>query len=247
MATPRVEADTVEVLLENARWFWKEAEDLGSSLNTRGASLVAFGAIILSLIGVFHQSSDVPLDFSWSNLPPALAIAALLFAVLSVIFGVLIPTQGTTIATPEIEAYPTFAVVTRSKTDVQGTTLRGLVQSINVERRKNGRKARWLKIAYVAVAFGLLCVTVDAIVVASQADDRDRDSLKTQEQSPRSGLRSGATIRSPTLPNKGPSKGCRSSPPTSMMRRIGLRAPRTGLCSLLILIAMRLNLAGYAP
>jgi ABC-type long-subunit fatty acid transport system fused permease/ATPase subunit len=163
--------ETVEAVLDDAKLFGKNAEDLGASLNTRGSALVAFGAIILTLLGVLHQSVDEPLGFHLKSLPPGLAILALLVAVGCVIFGVLIPRQGTTIAMSEIKAYPTNAVVTQPKERVQGKTLMGLVVAIERERNRNAAKARWLKFAYIAVALGLLFVALDAIVVASQADD----------------------------------------------------------------------------
>jgi hypothetical protein len=166
---PEVNDDTVEALLDNVRHFLKDLDDLGTSLHARGSTLVSFGGIIITIVAFLHRDQASSFDlWAWSALPAGLALVFLLFAVVIVVWFVLIPTKGITIGHSEIAKYPTYEFVSQSKVAVQGRTLRGLVVAHEVERKSNRRKARGLRVAFIALLLGLIFVTLDIGVLTTE-------------------------------------------------------------------------------
>jgi hypothetical protein len=159
---------TVEALLSEVRDLLADEAGRSQSFITRGSGLIALVGLVLSLVGLvggFEASGLSTLTKAMLAVFFVLAVAFLLLAVGLVVWGVLRPSPGTTVALTEVEKYPTLAYVSEDKVRAQGRRLRGLVKTLAVERERNEIKGRWLVWGYFVLGAGLVCIAADGLIL----------------------------------------------------------------------------------
>jgi hypothetical protein len=162
-APGNVRADTVDALLETVRDFLKAEDSRTQSLVGRGSGLAGFSGLVVSLSGLIARdligtSSETWVRYVASAFLGA-ALVLLVATIVVVVLGILWPRSYDTIAMEEIERYPYPEFVCEEKVMIQGRTMRGLVTALASERKRNARKARWLKWAYGLLMVGLISVS----------------------------------------------------------------------------------------
>ena len=167
---------TVEELLVAVQALLKDESDRAASLNGRASGLTGFIGIILSIataaVAAIGKDAGTGLH-DWVRIAVgglvALALASLVAAVIAVVVKVLLPTEGLTIATAEVMAYPTWEFISRDTTLVRGHLMRGYAIALERDRHRNSDKATWLGRGYKLVCVGIVLV---AIAGASATLDR---------------------------------------------------------------------------
>jgi hypothetical protein len=166
-----VEVETVRVLRGTVQALLKSENDRAGSFLNRGSGLTGFVGLALPL--AIAVASRAPTN-GWSRYLAfgLTAAAALCFlaAVTVSLLEVLLPSPGITIDLDEVRRYPTYEFIRKPPLEVEGRFLRGEVESLAVERRRNDRKGRSLRYAYIALTAGLVFVAGEGILlVASRA------------------------------------------------------------------------------
>jgi hypothetical protein len=178
--------DTVEALLENVKGFLAAEDARAQSFISRGSGLAAFAGLIVSLSALLGRELIVGgIGGRLEVVAVAmygLALGALVATVGAVVFGVLWPRAYDTIAMDEIERYPLPEFVYERRVMVQGRTLRGLVVALASERRRNSKKATWLKFAYLSLTAALVMAAGAAATLG--LDEAMSDSIR--QNGPRS-------------------------------------------------------------
>jgi hypothetical protein len=170
-ASPQVEPETVEILLDATRRMLDNEGQRGQGLEGRGTAIAGFLGITIALAGSVEAStrgSRGGYHAAASALVGA-ALIALLVAVGLIGWGVLLPTPTQAVAMEEIERFPTLRFVARDPVMTQGYLLRGAIGVLRRERRRNNHKARWLRYGYLGMGVGLLLVTSAGLVLTIQA------------------------------------------------------------------------------
>jgi hypothetical protein len=166
-----VNRETVEILRGEVRTLLAFEESRAGSLTARGSGLAGFVGLALPLAGVLAQS--LPAHGWERDLAIGLAVPgflALLAAIAIAVHGVLIPSEAVMFDLAEVERYPTYEFIRQDPLMVDGRFLRGEVQTLGAERRKNDSKAAALRRAYVALTIALAFVMGQGILlVASRA------------------------------------------------------------------------------
>ena len=161
LADPNV-VDNVDSLVETVRNLLASEDSRDQSFNARGVGLAGFVGIIVSLTTtVGRDALRADLTESWRIACITLFGAALLLllaTVFVVVRGVLTPQGTKQIGLDEVERYPLPEFIYRPKVMNQGRTLRGLVETLGVEREVAKAKARSLRIAYRTLTAGLACI-----------------------------------------------------------------------------------------
>jgi hypothetical protein len=186
--------ETVEELLRAVRHFLKDEADRSASLMARGSGLTGFVGIILSVaaaVGAFGTSGLGGLHHSVRVLAGALvtlALVLLVASVVAVVLKVLRPAPGFTVATEEVEQYPTFGFISRDRVMVQGDLMTGLVAALRKDRDNNDDKAKWLQRSYYGV-----CVALGLVALAGALGTLDRyvAGADSREPAQHSGARNG--------------------------------------------------------
>jgi len=164
--------DTVEALLETVRDFLRAEDDRGQGLITRGSGVATFAGLIVSVLGVLgRQILDQPVDSTAKEAAALAFISAFTLLILTVaiaLWGLLWPRSYDTISMEEIERYPYPEFVFADRVMVQGRTMRGLIEGLASERKRNARKAFWLKWAYSTLSLGLVSVAVAALILTAE-------------------------------------------------------------------------------
>jgi len=160
--------ETVRVLRGAVRDLLTFEDARNASLTARGAGLAGFVGLALPLSGVLARS--LPAHGSARGLAIGLAVpgfCSLLLAVGVVVLGVLIPSPGITVDIDEVERYPTWDFIRQAPLMVEGRFLRGDVQILRVERRRNDRKGFALRYAYISLTVALLFVMAEGILLTA--------------------------------------------------------------------------------
>lgn len=177
----RIQADTVDALVESVRALLRDEDAREQSFTARGVGLSGFAGLIISLAGavsaalvgpVTGSHASPPLAAPWKWIVVGLIIGSLLLllaTVAVVVLGVLLPREFASFSMAEVERYPRPEFVHQPRVMVQGRTLRGLVTALASERKKNARKAYRLRRAYQLLLEGLAGVTVLAIILGLHA------------------------------------------------------------------------------
>ena len=163
-----VNLETVRVLRGGVRNLLAFEDARAASLATRGSGLAGFVGLALPLAAVLARS--LPAHGSERTLGIGLAVTgfcSLLLAVVIVVLGVLIPSPGITVDIEEVERYPTYAFIRQDPVMVEGRFLRGDVEILRVERRRNDRKGFALRYAYIALTIALLFVVGEGILLTA--------------------------------------------------------------------------------
>jgi hypothetical protein len=163
-----INSATVEALLSEVRDLLADETSRSQSFITRGSGLIALVGLVLSLVGLvggFEASGLSTLTKATLAVFFVLAVAFLLLAVGLIVWGVLRPSSGITVALPEVEKYPTWAYISEETVKAQGRRLRGLVKSLAIERERNEGKGRWLLWGYFVLGAGLLCIGADGLIL----------------------------------------------------------------------------------
>jgi len=165
MSTPEINEATVSELLSTVRGLLKDEGDREASLNTRASGLTGFVGLILSLAAAagagLGKDAGAGLDHGvrvLSGILVAGALVTLAAAVVLVVAKVLLPKRGVVIATSEAVRYPTWEFISQEHVMIQGRLMSGLLNSLEVDRRRNALKAMWLSRTYTLVCIGLLLV-----------------------------------------------------------------------------------------
>jgi hypothetical protein len=186
MASNIVEG-TVEELRDAVHDLLKDEDARAQSLNGRATGLTGFVGVILSVaaaagaVGAPDRAGGLTRSVELLvALLVAIALAALVSAVVIVVVKVLLPSPGLRIATSEVERYPTYEFVTQPRVMIQGRLLRGYVEALARDRERNEMKARWLKLSYVVVTFGLALVSLAGVVatIGRYASDDDSSAIE---------------------------------------------------------------------
>lgn len=165
-------SDTVEALLDTVRDFLRAEDERGQGLITRGSGVATFAGLIVSVLGVLGtQILDQPVDSTAKEAAALTFIAAFTLLILTVaiaLWGLLWPRSYDTISMEEIARYPYPEFVFAERVMVQGRTMRGLIEGLASERKRNARKAFWLKWAYSTLSLGLVAVAVSALILTAE-------------------------------------------------------------------------------
>ena len=168
MSSTAIQPETVEALVQNVRGLITDEEQRASSLMSRGSGLAGFAGIILALAGVAARSTN-ELGGVLAPLVVGLASAAfvsLALAVVIVVVGLLVPRGRLVVSAAELRLYGTDDVLSSDRVIVQRVFLRGLMRSLQAERRSNKRGAAALRLGYALVCLGLVFVTADGVTLA---------------------------------------------------------------------------------
>jgi hypothetical protein len=65
-----------------------------------------------------------------------------------------------------LQRFPTWSEIRKSPEDVQGETMRGLIQALARERETNDRKVKLVRWGYLWLLAGLMLITAEAITLA---------------------------------------------------------------------------------
>jgi hypothetical protein len=159
------EHDTTEkigVLLETVRSLLAEENEREQSLNTRGIGFAGFVAIVLSLTTTLgHTTLSSDWGTPWKSIAVglyALALLALLASVILVVHTVLRPRKASSLAIGEVQRYPTADYLEQSRLEIEGSIMRGLIDTLGTARELGQRKARGLRRGCELLLVGLSCI-----------------------------------------------------------------------------------------
>ena len=167
MPSPAIQPETVEALVQNVRGLITDEEQRASSLMSRGSGLAGFAGVILALAGVGARSTH-GLGGLLRTIVVGLASAAfvsLALAVVIVVVGLLVPRGRLVVSAAEFTLYADD-VLSSDRVVVQRVFLRGLMRSLQDERRSNKRGAAALRVSYALVCLGLVLVTAVGVTLA---------------------------------------------------------------------------------
>jgi hypothetical protein len=167
VASASIQPETVEALVQNVRGLITDEEQHASSLISRGSGLAGFVGIILALAGVAARSTN-GLGGVLGRIVVGLSAAAfvsLALAVVVVVVGLLVPRSGRVVSAAEISLYRTTDLMAEDRVSVQAVFLRGLVRSLEDDRRRNQRGSAALRVAYALVCLGLVFVTAVGVTL----------------------------------------------------------------------------------
>jgi hypothetical protein len=162
-----INEDTVEALLDEVHDLLEAEDKRAQSLNARGSGLAAFVGLIVSLVGLVGRAPTTDLT-QWVRLTLVillLAAVVLLLSSFGAVLAVLLPSTGLTMRFEEVKKYPTWQYITQEKVLAHGRRMRGLIKSLARERDRNESKARWLKIGYLLLGAGLLCIGASGLIL----------------------------------------------------------------------------------
>lgn len=147
-----MQAETVTVLLENVRGLLEDEDARSASVNARATQLVSFTAVLLALAAGLGARDIVDPELSAEQKWVAvvffmLGLAGLTWTIGTTIFGTLMPSSYETIAQEELDLYET-ELPYEDPTNVRGRTMRGLIQALRTQRRRNDTRVRHLRWSY---------------------------------------------------------------------------------------------------
>jgi hypothetical protein len=162
---PEIIEETVTELLSTVRGLLEKEGDREASLNTRASGLTGFVGLILSLAAAAGAATGKDAGAGLhhgvrvlSGILVAIALVALAAAVVLVVAKVLLPKQTVVIATKEATRYANPEFISQARVMIQGRLMRGFLVSLELDRKRNDLKAKWLSRSYVLVCTGLLLV-----------------------------------------------------------------------------------------
>jgi heme A synthase len=162
-ATPNPE--TVSTLLDTT-WRLAAAEAARTDAIDRKASTVAtFASLVAALTATLGITFVTELQAWWAL---ALFIGGLGALVASVVCAVwaLWPREYLTLGIAYIRRFPTWHEVLKHPSQVQGETMRTLVEAIARERLTSDGKLAWLRRSFVLLLIGLLFIAVEGGTLA---------------------------------------------------------------------------------
>jgi hypothetical protein len=170
-ADVRIRPDTVDALLATVRDLLQAEDSRSNSLTTRGTSVAGFVGILVSVATAFAKTlaSDSP-SFSGRERDWALwlligGLVLLSVAGLVVVLGVVLPAGRWAIATPEVQQFDQPEYVFEEALLVKGRVLRGLIETLVSERKRNERKATALKVALLLLVAGVMSLAGEASII----------------------------------------------------------------------------------
>src|SRR5207302_6202294 len=149
----RINAGTVDALLETMRDLLRAEDSRSGSLTSRGTSVAGFVGILISVATAFAKTlaSGAPTmgatarQFALRLLIAGLALLSL--AGLASVLGVVFPAPGWALGDEEVQQYDQPEFVFAATVLVKGRVLRGLIDTFVSERHRTDRKATALKIS----------------------------------------------------------------------------------------------------
>lgn len=183
--------ENVDALLETVRDLLKAEEARDQSFNARGVGLAGFVGIIVSLsTTVGRDALSANLAAPWEGIAVALFGAALIFllsTVIMVVEGVLRPRESAHLGYEDVERYALPEYVFRPKVLNQGSTMRGLIDVLAIERRRATAKSQWLHRGYRSLLLGLACIaTLGFILALHDAELMGSSSMTDPNNDPQS-------------------------------------------------------------
>jgi hypothetical protein len=169
---PQINEATVSILLGEVRDLLSAEQQREQSLITRASGLTGFVGLIVALIGVVGGGTGASLSERTKLALGVLVIAGLVFlaiAVFVVIVFVLLPSPSKSIATNEVEKYPSLEYVSGEAVFAEGRIMRGLIEQLRIERRRNKTKADGLKAGYVLVGFGIAFIAALGLILGAES------------------------------------------------------------------------------
>lgn len=175
---PDYVAETVGELRDAVRAILDDEQDRGDSLNSRGSGLAGFIGVILSVAaaaGATLGGSDAGDELeSWVRFGVvgslAVALAALVAAVILVVWKVLRPQSLLAVSTSDTDRYTQQPFVSYQPVQLHGYLVDAYAQALKAERSCNDGKARWLNRVYV-----LVCIALALVALAGGAATLDRN------------------------------------------------------------------------
>lgn len=168
-----IKEDTVSTLLDEVREQLKAEDAREQSLNTRAGGLAGFVAVIVALTsGLGKLALDADLSSRGALLVGiafGLTLAALSTALGFAVLRVLIPQEAAAISIQRIEQYPTWAYITKDDVMVRGEIMRGWISALAKDRQRNSSKAKWLRVAYIALLIATLGLVLIGAILAIDA------------------------------------------------------------------------------
>jgi hypothetical protein len=165
VARPRINPETVEVLLDTT-WRMAGAEIARTdALDRKAATLATFASLLTSLtatLGFRFLESTAAL---WA---PAVFSLGLLALVLSVVLAVvaLLPREYLTLGMAYLERFPTWSEIRKEPEDVRGETMRGLIVAVVREREANDHKGILVRYGFLTLLLGLVLIAGEAATLA---------------------------------------------------------------------------------
>lgn len=155
---------TVDALLETVRHLLEEESARDQSFNARGVGIAGFVGIVVSLSAALGRDAlSVGWDSPWKGIAVGLfagALTALLSALVILLAKVLMPKESVSLSIEEVERYPLPEFVYAPKVMNQGSTLRGLIEALVIQRARASSKAGGLHWSYRLVVIGLTCISI---------------------------------------------------------------------------------------
>lgn len=140
---------TVSTLLATVRDLLHAEQAREQSLLSRASSLAGFAGLLIPVsiaggAGIF----SLKLGVSWQDAAfsiLAIGLLALGTTIGLAVIGVNHPREAVGIAIAEVEQYPSFAFVSQQPAFVEGRTMRGLIEVLATERKRNNSRATSLR------------------------------------------------------------------------------------------------------
>jgi hypothetical protein len=155
---------TVDALVDTVRALLEEENRRDESFNLRGIAVVGLAGIIGSAsISLGRAALKETWSFPWKGVAVALfavALIVLVMAAFCVLIRVLDPREAATLGISEVERYELPEYVFAPKVMNQGTTLRGLIEALGIERSRINKKSGGLKVAYRLLLAALATLAV---------------------------------------------------------------------------------------
>jgi len=165
---PEPNPETVEALLDTT---WRVAGVEGArtdALDRKAASLATFASLVLSLTAGLGGRLVSAHSAAWVFALFALGLLLLVVAIGCSVW-VLLPKEQLMLGVAYLERFTKWSEILKSRTQVQGETMAGLIEAIALERRVNRSKARAVQIAFLTLLLGLAVTAADAALVTADS------------------------------------------------------------------------------
>jgi len=165
---PEPNPETVEALLDTT---WRVAGAEGArtdALDRKAASLATFASLVLSLSAALGGRLVQGHAADWVFALFALGLLLLVMAIAASVW-VLLPKEQLMLGIAYLERFPMWAEILKPRVQVQGETMKGLIEAIALERRVNRRKAEAVRFAFILLLAGLAITAADAAIVTADS------------------------------------------------------------------------------
>ncbi len=172
LVEPRIEPETVEALLDNARALADGEQERGASLKQRAGWLLGFIGVTLSLVlAQTREFARSDLGGVGKPVAAALVLIALCFILDAARWALrtLSVVKLWHVDPEEAQRYPSWAYVGKRPEVARGEMLQGWVRQFADERPANDIKAEELQRAFRRLAVGIAVLAAVGVIVSARA------------------------------------------------------------------------------